>query len=149
MDLMLIQLLIDDQELAEYLNATYGMVTHYADIREERQELPSGSVVTMVWSVGGGPESSVSIADDGVHSQFSMLQHIWWPRGEALGRLDMDTATQKPILVTSRVAHGEIRAPMAMAEVVDGNFNGQATWAPEFTSANTFGLYSDHNCSPP
>jgi hypothetical protein len=141
------QVVVNDADVAQFLNETYGMPVLFGQIEQAVQELPAGRARTVSWTVGNGDESSVNIVEDDATIEKTQVERFWWTRGTGMGQLALDLAMVGPEF-GDRAGYGKFVEPMAMAQVADGEFAGLAVWYSTVTTTNNFELYSDHFCTP-
>lgn len=137
---------IDDEEIATYINATYGIPTLFAAI-ETVDEVAGGiERHTWSWAQAGQQQSTVTLA---IHSVLPVsgedAQRWFWAVGEGLVMLQ----TTFEVEGTDGPTNGMFRPPMLMSEIAGGAYAGLGAWQFSGDGEGEFVLFRDRFCEEP
>lgn len=142
----LASLWVSDQDLARYLNATYGMTTHYTEITSTTTS--NGVLLHMnwTWALPGQTSSSLSVNDaQEFVGPAPEIIRIAWSSDSRLFVLDYAETDQLSAPLTD-LAFGVLQPPMLYTKAGTRQYAGDATMSQAIQVSASIQGFSDYLC---
>lgn len=135
--------LLDDAELATYLQQTYGLPAIYSKIQVDAPS--SQAPRQLAWSWQSGQQTSeIHLIDDGSSSASTPGERMFWQRGTGIGRMDFLHHKFSPD-TANRPGYGTLYPPMLQSDNPGGQFAGTVDYITTDAQA-VVSLYRDPLC---
>lgn len=141
-------LVVNDAEVASYLETTYGVPVWTAAFTESDRDLGASALRTWTWAAESQAPSTMTIPDSKQAGNIPTLyERLFWPRGEGIAALELILDEEGP--ATNLAANGTIQPPLLLAQDTGGTFAGQGDWRTNVQGAGKFTIYNDLFCKEP
>lgn len=142
-------LIVDDSELGQFLNVTYGMPVFVAEMAVSQAQDPP-AIHAWTWAVGGQTPSELTIVEDGVtQDPPETSDRLYWAKGTGIGTLSLKFHRTAPLLLENRLGEGTLQPPMLLSQVAGGHYAGPAEWFSSLRADGVFQFYNDPHCKEP
>ena len=141
-------MLVNDSEIATYLQSEFGLPVRYGEIGVAGQPVNDFVKRTWTWGVGQG-NSDLNLLDDGTNQTYDRIERLYWQRGNGIGVMDLTYERWSHAVVADRPAYGSMAPPMLLASTPAAQFTGTASYFPAMSGEGLFALYKDLQCKEP
>lgn len=140
-------MLLDNQEIVDYLVEEYGFPIQYADIEIQTETI--GLIKQHAWTWGPGEKKSlVRITDDDTSAPYDSGERLFWQWENGIGRLDFSYA-RDGFAYTTRDGEGFMESPMLLSREVTNAFVGPIWYFPSMSGEGEIQLFEDLLCEKP
>lgn len=140
--------IVDDPEIAAYLQATFLVPALVATFSQQDDDLGAAALRTWSWSINGETPSVLTVTDPRLYSQLATKHYrLFWQVGKGLGALDLQTDGSG--FNTELFANGTIQPPLLLASDTGGSFTGNGAWYNAVSARGLFARYADLECKEP
>ena len=148
---VLVALWLDDQDIADYLTATYGIPTRVATFAPVREDVGGVPREGWTWSAEGGEPSELLFATQ--EADNGHAESVWrymWHNGTAVSALDFSRSAQFTGDNPAGLAtHGTLKAPMLFAQSGTEAYAGRGGLFIDASAEGTIYQFSDLRCEKP